>query len=65
MLSKWDRGKRIAVVIGLAGIAIEIIAIALLASKRIPSSIGMPIAVTGMFLAFVPIFVLSRRRKGR
>jgi len=65
MLSDWDRGKRIAVAIGIIGIALEIAAIALLASKHIPSSYGMPLVVTGMFLAFVPIFVLSRRHKGR
>lgn len=65
MRSDWDRGKRIAVIIGIIGIAIEIAAIALLATKRVPTNIGMPLVVTGMFLAFVPIFVLSRRHKRR
>ena len=60
---EWDRGQRIAVAIGIAGIVLEIIAVALLASKRIPTNIGVPISVAGMFLAFVPIFVLSRRRR--
>ncbi|MEO8380015.1 MAG: hypothetical protein ABI779_10170 [Acidobacteriota bacterium] len=59
----WDRPQRIAVGIGLIGIALEVIAVALLASKRIPTNIGVPVAVAGMFLAFVPILVLSRRRR--
>lgn len=59
----WDRSKRTAIVVGIVGIAIEIIAIALLASKRIPTNIGMPLVVAGMLIAFVPIFVLARRHK--
>jgi hypothetical protein len=61
----WDRTKRTAIIIGIAGIALELVTVILLASKRIPPSYGTPMVITGMFLAFVPVFVLARRHKGK
>ncbi len=63
MPSDWNRTRKFAVIIGVVGIVIEVIAVFLLAQKRIPSSIGTPLVVAGMFLAFVPIFVMARRHK--
>lgn len=56
------QSKRTAIILGVLGIAIEAIAVLLLAQKRIPTTYGIPLVVAGMFLAFVPLFVLSRRR---
>ncbi|MGZ5444149.1 MAG: hypothetical protein ACXW5U_31225 [Thermoanaerobaculia bacterium] len=55
--------QRTAIVLGVIGIAIEVIAVLLLAQKRIPTMYGIPLVVAGMFLAFVPLFVLARLRK--
>jgi hypothetical protein len=63
--SDWNRSKKIAIVIGILGIAIEAVTVMLLASKRIPSAYGTPLVVTGMLLAFVPIFLMARRHRRR
>jgi uncharacterized membrane protein len=60
---QWTRQKRLAAIIGLVGIAIELVAVALLAMKRLPTNIGIPIVVAGMFIAFVPMFVMSRNAR--
>lgn len=57
--------KRIAIIIGVIGIAIEVIAVVLIAQKRIPTTYGIPLVVAGMFLAFVPLFVLARMKRRR
>jgi hypothetical protein len=57
------QSKRTAIILGGVGIAIELIAVVLLAQKRIPTTYGVPIVVAGMFLAFVPLFVLARMRR--
>ncbi len=57
--------QRTAIVLGVIGIAIEVIAVMLLAQKRIPTMYGIPLVVAGMFLAFVPLFVLARLRRRR
>ena len=59
------QSKRTAVILGITGIAIEVIAVLLLAQKRIPTTYGIPLVVAGMFLAFVPLFVLARMRRKR
>ena len=59
------RNKRTAVILGVIGIAIEVIAVMLLAQKKIPTTYGIPLVVAGMFLAFVPLFVLARMRRRR
>jgi hypothetical protein len=63
--SSWDRPKRIAIGIAIIGIVIEVVAVMLLASKRIPTTFGTPLVVTGMLLAFVPIFYMARQRRRR
>lgn len=57
---RWDRQRRFAAVVGIVGIVIELVAVALLATKRIPVGFGMPLVIAGMFVAFVPMFILSR-----
>lgn len=57
--------KRIAIFVGVIGIALEIIAVVLIAQKRIPTTYGIPLVVAGMFLAFVPLFVLARMKRRR
>jgi hypothetical protein len=57
------RSKRTAVILGVAGIAIELTTVLLLAQKKIPTTYGVPLAVAGMFLAFVPLFVVARMRR--
>jgi hypothetical protein len=59
------QSKRTAILLGVIGIAIEVIAVLLLAQKRIPTTFGIPLVVAGMFLAFVPLFVLARMRRRR
>lgn len=65
MSNEPDRGKRIALTIAAIGITLEVVTIFLLASERISSAVGMPLVMTGMFLAFVPVFVLARRQRRR
>lgn len=57
------QSKRTAIIFGLIGIAIELIAVVLLAQRRVPPAFGIPLVVAGMFLAFVPLFVLARMRR--
>ena len=59
------RSNTVPIVIGITGILIEVVAVILLASKRIPPTIGTPLIIAGMFLAFVPIFILARRARQR
>lgn len=57
------RNNRIPIIIAVIGIALELVAIWLMASKRIPMSTASPLILAGMFMAFVPIFVAARRAK--
>ena len=57
--------KRLAIGIAVIGILIELTAIMLLASKRISMPIATPLIITGMFMAFVPVFVVARRSRRR
>lgn len=59
------QSKRTAIVLGILGIAVEVTAVLLLAQKHISATIGVPLVVAGMFLAFVPLFVLARMRRRR
>jgi hypothetical protein len=47
------------------GLAVEAITLVLLSSNRIPKSVGTPLIIAGMLLAFVPLFVLARRSRRR
>lgn len=64
-MTDWKQTKKIAIFLGIAGIAIEIVALALLASKRLESSIATPVIVGGMLLAFIPMFVVARHSRKR
>lgn len=57
------RNNAIPIAIALVGIVIEIIGITLIASKRLSTAAATPLVIVGMFLAFVPLFVLARRPK--
>ena len=58
-----NKGRRMALWIAVAGIAIELVAIWLLRSGRIAVPVAMPILIVGMFMAFVPAFALIRSRR--
>lgn len=62
-MSDWQRTKRTAMILGIAGIAIEAITVFLLAQKRLPENVATPVLVGGMLLAFIPMFVLARHAK--
>jgi hypothetical protein len=56
-------GNTLPIIIGVCGILVEGVAVALLASKRISTTFGTPLIVAGMLLAFVPLFILARRAR--
>ena len=58
-----NRARKLTIIVALIGIVLELVAIALLAGQRITYPTALPMIVVGMFLAFVPIFVLTRRRR--
>jgi hypothetical protein len=57
--------KKFAVAVALIGIALELVVIYLLSQKRIATGVAIPLIVAGMFLAFVPMFVVARRARRR
>ena len=57
------RRNAIPIAIAVIGIVIELIAIVLISSKRLSTSAGTPFVIVGMFMAFVPVFVLARRAR--
>lgn len=56
-------GNRTPLTIAAIGLVIEIAVIVLLSSKRIPESTATPLLITGMLMAFVPLFVVARRAR--
>lgn len=64
-MSSWNRHKRLVAIIGVAGIVVEVVAVVLLATKRISPSVGTPIVIAAMLVAFVPLFTLSRSARRR
>ena len=58
-----SRKRRLQIALAVAGIIIEGIAIALLASKQISPTFATPIILAGMFMAFVPMFAVARARR--
>ena len=60
-----ERNNRIPIAIAVAGIVIEIVAIVLLSSKAISTTVAVPLIGLGMFLALVPMFALARRARER
>ena len=57
------KNNRFLLGLALIGIALEIVAIALLAAGRLEVPIAMPIVIGGMLIAFAPIFAVARRAK--
>lgn len=57
------QGKRTAIILGIAGIVIEMVAVVMLAQKRIPATYGVPLVLAGMLLAFFPLFLAARRKR--
>ena len=64
-MSDERKTKRFTVALAFAGIAVEIVAILLLAAQRISTTVAVPLIVAGMFLAFAPIFLVARRARRR
>lgn len=58
-----SRKRRLQIAPGVAGLAIEGIAIWLLASKQITIAFATPLILAGMFLAFVPMFAAARSKR--
>ena len=58
-----NRDNRIPIAVAIAGIVFEIVAIYLLATKRVTMAVAQPLIIVGMFMAFVPIFVAARRAR--
>ena len=58
-------GNRTPIIIAVAGIAIELITLVLLSSKRLPETFATPLIGLGMLMAFIPLFVLARRARHR
>jgi hypothetical protein len=57
--------NRTPIVIAVIGLVIEVVVIALLSSKRIAAPTATPLLITGMLMAFVPLFVVARRSRRR
>ncbi|HYC88914.1 MAG TPA: hypothetical protein VEO54_06865 [Thermoanaerobaculia bacterium] len=58
-------GNRTPIAIAVIGILVEVVTIYLLATKQIPESVATPLIITGMLMAFVPLFVVARRSRRR
>jgi uncharacterized membrane protein len=57
--------RKFVIVMAVLGIAVEIAVLYLLSQKRITSGVAMPLIIAGMFLGFVPMFVVARRARRR
>lgn len=57
------RPQKLALTLGAIGIVLELLAVALLASERMPVSFAVPMIVVGMLLALVPAFMAARSRR--
>ena len=58
-------GNRTPIVIAAIGLVIEAVTIYLLSAKQISESVATPLIITGMLMAFVPLFVVARRSRKR
>lgn len=58
-----NRKRRLQIALAVTGLAIEAIAIWLLASKQITPAFATPLILAGMFLAFVPMFAAARSKR--
>jgi hypothetical protein len=57
--------NRTPIAIAVVGIIIEVVTLFLLSTKRIAESTATPLIISGMLMAFVPLFVLARRSRRR
>ncbi|HVR43596.1 MAG TPA: hypothetical protein VMS56_09130 [Thermoanaerobaculia bacterium] len=55
--------KPLTIAAAVAGIVIELLAIALLAGGWIAFPVALPMIIVGMFLAFVPMFAVMRSKR--
>ena len=58
-------GNRTPTVIAILGIVLEAVVLYLLAAKQISQQYATPLIITGMLMAFVPLFVVARRSRKR
>lgn len=58
-------GNRTPLAIAVIGLVLEGVTLYLLATKQISESVATPLIITGMLLAFVPLFVVARRSRKR
>ena len=64
-MAELSRKRRLQIALAVAGLAIEGIAIWLLASKQITLTVATPLILAGMFMAFVPMFAVARSKRRR
>ena len=57
--------NRTPIVIAAIGLILEVVTIYLLSSKQISETVATPLMITGMLMAFVPLFVVARRSRRR
>jgi hypothetical protein len=57
--------KRTPIVIAVIGLAMEAVVLFLMSTKRIDTTVATPLIITGMLMAFVPLFVAARRARKR
>ena len=58
-------GNRTPIAIAVIGILVEAVTLYLLATKQLAESVATPLIITGMLMAFVPLFVVARRSRRR
>jgi len=57
--------NRTPIVIAILGIVLEAVVLYLLSSKQLSQQYARPLIITGMLMAFVPLFVVARRSRRR
>ncbi|HEY0160982.1 MAG TPA: hypothetical protein VGF28_27100 [Thermoanaerobaculia bacterium] len=62
-MSDEKQTKKFTIALALAGIALELVAIMLMAAERISTTVAVPLMIAGMFLAFAPMFLVARRAR--
>lgn len=64
-MNERPKANKLLIAIAVVGILIELTAIALLGARRIAMPVAAPLIIVGMFMAFVPVFTITRRAKRR
>ena len=57
--------NRTPITIAVIGLIIEAVTIFLMARKSVSATVATPLIITGMLMAFVPLFVVARRSRRR